>query len=75
MFNTAVLQAQSGISPYNPLVVAIALVSASAIIAGLYLYREARGTHSPEDHRSFAWLFGLFGAMALLISGEIFWAN
>lgn len=65
----------SAISPYNPLVVALILVSAGSIISAIYLFRDARGTHQPDDHRSFAWLFGLIGMFALLISGQLFWAN
>lgn len=65
----------SAISPYNPLVVALILVSAGSIISAIYLFREARGSHQPDDHRSFAWLFGLLGVFALLISGQLFWAN
>lgn len=69
------LQSLSAISPYNPLVVALTLVSIGSVISSVYLYREARGRHEPDDRRSFAWLFGLIGFFALLISGEIFWAN
>ena len=68
-------QAPSGISPYNPLVVALFLLAGGAVVSALFLYREVRGLHSLEDRGSFAWLFGLIGAIALLISGEIFWAN
>lgn len=65
----------SAISPYNPLVVALILVSAGSIISAIYLFREARDRHNPDDHKSFAWLFGLIGGFALLISGQLFWAN
>lgn len=65
----------SAISPYNPLVVALILVSAGSAIAAIYLVREARNTHKPDDTKSFAWLFGLIGGFALLISGQLFWAN
>ena len=65
----------SAISPYNPLVVALMLVAAGATLTALFLLREARGTHTPTDRKSFAWLFGLLGGIALLVSGEIFWAN
>lgn len=65
----------SAISPYNPLVVALILVSVGSIIGAIYVFREARGTHQPDDHQSFAWLFGLIGGFALLISGQLFWAN
>lgn len=63
------------ISPYNPLVVALILVSVGSIISAIYLFREARGEHPGDDPRSFSWLFGLIGGFSLLISGEIFWAN
>ncbi|MFB6129674.1 MAG: DUF981 family protein [Salinigranum sp.] len=75
MFDAVPLQAPSGISPYNPLVVALVLVAAGAAVSAVYVFREARGTHEPGDRESFAWLFGLIGGIALLISGEIFWAN
>lgn len=65
----------SAISPYNPLVVALILVSVGSIISAIYLFREARDRHQPDDPQSFAWLFGLIGAFALLISGQLFWAN
>ena len=67
--------AASGISPYNPLVVALVLLAGGAVISALFLYREVQGRHGPEDRGSFAWLFGLIGGISLLISGEIFWAN
>lgn len=70
------LQAGTGaISPYNPLVVALILVSVGSIISAIYLLREARGEHADDDPRSFSWLFGLIGGFSLLVSGEIFWAN
>ncbi|GGN23172.1 DUF981 family protein [Halarchaeum nitratireducens] len=65
----------SAISPYNPLVVALVLLAAGATLSALFLFREARDSHPPSDRQSFAWLFGLVGAIALLVSGEIFWAN
>ncbi len=65
----------SAISPYNPLVVALILVSVGSIISAIYLFREARDRHQSDDPQSFAWLFGLVGAFALLISGQLFWAN
>lgn len=65
----------SAISPYNPLVVALILVSAGSTIAAIYLFREVRDAHKPDDSKSFAWLFGLVGGFALLISGQLFWAN
>ncbi len=68
-------QVTSAISPYNPLVVALILVTVGSIISAIYLFRETRGQHSPRDRKSFAWLFGLVGGFSLLISGEIFWAN
>jgi len=77
VFAPVVLQAgaSSAISPYNPLVVALVLLAAGATLSALFLFREARGTHDPSDRQSFAWLFGLLGGIALLVSGEIFWAN
>lgn len=68
-------QSAPAISPYNPLVVALILVCVGAIIGAIYLFREARGRHEPDDHKSFSWLFGLIGGFSLLISGEIFWSN
>lgn len=65
----------SAISPYNPLVVALILASVGSVISAIYLFREARDSHQPDDHRSFAWLFGLVGGFALLVSGQLFWAN
>lgn len=64
-----------GISPYNPLVVALVLLAGGATISALFVYREVQGRHGPEDRGSFAWLFGLIGGISLLVSGEIFWAN
>ena len=77
MFDLLPLQGApaSGISPYNPLVVALVLLAGGATISALFLYREVQGRHGPEDRGSFAWLFGLIGGIALLVSGEIFWAN
>ncbi|MFB6073873.1 MAG: DUF981 domain-containing protein [Haloarculaceae archaeon] len=74
MLGGLVLQ-DSALSPYDPLTVSLILLAAGAIIATIYLYREARGRHEPEDHQSFAWMFGLIGGISLLISGEIMWAN
>lgn len=67
--------AENAITPYNPLVVALVLVAAGAALGALFLVREARDGHGPDDRQSFAWLFGLVGGVALLVSGEIFWAN
>jgi putative membrane protein len=69
------LQGSAAISPYNPLVVALILVTVGAAISAIYLFRESRGSHDPDDPQSFAWLFGLIGGFSLLVSGEIFWAD
>lgn len=64
-----------GISPYNPLVVALALLAGGSAIGAVFVYREAQDAHDATDRGSFAWLFGLIGVIGLLISGEIFWAD
>lgn len=74
MLPAAVLQLSS-ISPYNPLTLALVFLAAGAVICAIYLLREARGTHDRDQRESFAWLLGLLGFFALLVSGELFWAN
>lgn len=74
MIPTNLLQLSS-ISPYNPLTLALIFLAAGAIVAAIYLLREAREDHDPAQRESFAWLFGLLGFFALLVSGELFWAN
>lgn len=63
----------SGVSAYNPLVVALILLAAGGAVAATYLYREAQSTL--DNRESFAWLLGMLGFFALLVSGELFWAN
>lgn len=65
----------SALSPYDPLTVSLMLLAAGAVIAAIYLYREANGRHESYDRGSFAWLFGLIGFFSLLLSGELMWAN
>jgi uncharacterized membrane protein len=67
--------AASGISPYNPLVVALVLLAGGAVISALFLYREVQGRHGPDDRGSFAWLYALIGGISLLVSGQLFWAD
>lgn len=66
---------QTGISPYNPLVVALVIVGIGALLGTVYLVREVRSDLDRRDRQSFAWLFGLLGGIGLLVSGELFWAN
>lgn len=65
---------QASVSAYNPLVVALVLLAAGGAVSATYLYRVAQGTLD-DSTESFAWLFGLLGFFALLVSGEIFWAD
>lgn len=69
------LQAQSAITPYDPLIVSLVILAIGGALGALFLLREVRGTHGPDDRGSFAWLFGLIGFISLLLSGELFWAN
>lgn len=77
MFRLVPLQegATPGISPYNPLVVALVLLAGGAIISALFLYREVQDRHGPDDRGSFAWLYALIGGISLLVSGQLFWAD
>lgn len=74
MFGALPLQT-TALSPYDPLTVSLLLLAAGAIIAAIYLYREAGDHQADVDRRTFAWLFGLIGFFSLLISGELMWAN